>query len=362
MPTWVGDACMSTPTLKAVRKSYPNSHLVGVMRPILSELLAGELSDGSSWFEEEVLFEKGKNSRGLPNRRGLAAVLARKKLDAILLLTNSFWTAAVVRLAGIGRRVGYQRDGRGILLTDRIPVPRNASGRPRPISAIDYYLEVARWIGCDVSDRTMQLPVSPRQVQLGQELWRSVGLSESRSTVVINSNAATDSLRIWPQEHVLELARRLANEHGVQTLLHCGPRERESANQIAERAEHPLIASMGILADLPIALSKAALAKADVVVTSDSGPRHIALAQNRAVVSMFGPTDVSWTETYNRPEQTLSENLACRPCYAKRCAVKHHRCMRDLSVQRVFSAVLSQMQGQSGRNHGFKSLHSEAAA
>jgi heptosyltransferase-2 len=113
-------------------------------------------------------------------------------------------------------------------------------------------------------------------------------------------------------------------------LLHCGPKERESANRIVSELQHPSIASMGIWEDLPIDLSKAVLRRADLVVSTDSGPRHMAVALNRPVVTLFGPTDPAWTHTYNRPEALLKSQ-------------KPQSVMADISVDEVFSAVVAQI-------------------
>ena len=315
MPTWIGDACMATPTLRSLRQQFPDACITA-------------WGNASPWIDDWLFFEKRKR-QGKLTRFGLVRAMRERGFDAVVLLTNSLWSAAVARFSGAHTIVGYDRDMRGLLLTDSLNVPRE--GRQlKPVSAIDYYLELAAWLGGDTANKAMQLGIHEPDHLLCEKLWRQVGFDRSTPTIVLNSNAATSSPRIWPSEKVGELALRLATELECQVLLHCGPQEREVAGRIAAESNHPRIASMGELGpDLPVGLTKAVMSRARLVVTSDSGPRHIAVALNRPVVSLFGPTDPSWTTTYNRPESTI-------------CA-RPSRDMRDISVEQVFDSVAAHM-------------------
>ncbi len=124
-------------------------------------------------------------------------------------------------------------------------------------------------------------------------------------------------------------------------LLHCGPGEREAADAIASRINHPRVQSMGRAKSLPLGLTKAVMERASVVVSTDSGPRHIAVALDRPVISLFGPTDPVWTRTYNVTETEMGLHMACRACWKKTCPLGHNRCMRDLGVETVYGAVVS---------------------
>lgn len=290
---------MATPTLKAVRESFPQAKLSIVCRPVISELLRDS---------ESQLFDECLNYRkDLRGRIRLIRGIRSLQLDTLLLLPNSFWTAAVARLAGVPQVVGYARSARSWLLTGAVE-PLRVGKSYKPVSAIDYYLRLAEELGCSIEDRRTQLGCNKEIRQKAEQLWQLAGFKESRRTVVINSNAATDSSRIWPVDSVVSLARKLVDQAGVQILLHCDPRERDATNAIAESINHPSVQSMGICDDLPIGLSKAVLGKADVVITTDSGARHMAVAMGSRVVSLFGSTHPDWTRTYNQPEQIVLPN------------------------------------------------------
>ncbi len=337
LPTWVGDACMATPTLRAIRQAFPDSKIVGVMRPVVRDVLEHAWGSAAPWLDEALLYSK-KSGPETCSRWGLVGQIRRRGVDVGVLLTNSLWSAAVMRMARVPRIVGYRRDARGWLLSDSLAVPRDGK-KLKPISPVDYYLELAAYLGGQVDDRAMQLGTSSQDQQRADRLWDECGFSCDIPTIGINCGAATGTTRLWPEQHVRDLAQRLASELDLQVLLHCGPGEREGCNRLATAIGHPRVASMGCMDQLPIGLSKAALGRCAVVVSTDSGPRHLAVALNRPVVALYGPTDPAWTPTYNRPEMALAESLACRPCYQSPCPLKHHRCMQDLSVERVLAAV-----------------------
>lgn len=335
MPTWIGDACMATPTLRSLHRQFPDARITAISRALIREVIDGAWGHDSPWIHDWLFFEKHKR-QGKLTRFGLVRAMRERKFDAVVLLTNSLWSAAVARFSGARKVVGYDRDLRGMLLTDGLPVPREG-GQLKPISAIDYYLELASWLGGDKVNKSMQLGISDADNLLCEQLWTQVGFDSGTPTIVLNSNAATSSPRIWPADKVGELALRIASELECQVLLHCGPQEREVAGRIAAEANHPRIASMGELGKhLPIGLTKAVMSRARLVVTSDSGPRHIAVAFNRPVISLFGPTDPSWTTTYNRPEVTISAGPT--------------RDMRGIVVGQVFESVREQvLPSQSGQ-------------
>ncbi|MGN6545609.1 MAG: glycosyltransferase family 9 protein, partial [Aureliella sp.] len=121
MPSWVGDAAMATPALRALHhyrnRTLTESRLIGVMQPVISHLLSG-----SPWFTEELLF----NKRSWGERLRLAMQLRRSRVDTVLLLTNTIWTAKVAKLTGALRRNPYARDGLGRLQRDPIATAKAA--------------------------------------------------------------------------------------------------------------------------------------------------------------------------------------------------------------------------------------------
>jgi heptosyltransferase-2 len=331
---------MATPALRAIA-SLPNlEELTLVGRPGPLSLLENE-----PYARVRIPFKPRSKLESVLSRRTLAKELRRRSIDTILLMPNSLSSAVIARVAGIPRRIGFARDGRSWLLTNAIPLhspsPKDGKTRIRnwrESAAIDYYLRLAAELGCRAVDRSMELSVSPQDQELSCALLGQVGFSRDRKLVVMNNSSASAASRLWPIPHVVDACRQLARD-GVQVLIHASPSDRAMANALAATISHPLVQSMGKTDDLPLGLSRGVLSVADVVVSTDSGARHMAVALNRRVISLFGPTNSSLTTTYNVPELLIENSLHCRPCLKDTCPLKHHRCMSELSTDRVLQAV-----------------------
>src|SRR5262249_14814885 len=113
------------------------------------------------------------------------------------------------------------------------------------------------------------------------------------------------------------------------------------ARAIAEGAGHPAVRALGELSGgLSLGLTKACVRRCDLLVTTDSGPRHFAHAFDRPVVTLFGPTHIGWTETYPPHAVHLQKEAPCGPCQKRVCPLDH-RCMRDLRPAEVYRAAES---------------------
>ncbi|MEX2027370.1 MAG: glycosyltransferase family 9 protein, partial [Pirellulaceae bacterium] len=144
---------------------------------------------------------------------------------------------------------------------------------------------------------------------------------------------------------------QIAGELGQTVLINCGPSERDDARQTAELANHPRVKSLAGLSpqELSFGLTKACLKRARLVITTDSGPRHLASALGTPTITLFGPIDPSWSVNYEQGAVHLRLPLECAPCGQKLCPLSHHRCMRDLTADIVFEAVarrLAELQRQ----------------
>jgi heptosyltransferase-2 len=333
LPNWLGDVVMATPTLRALRRHFgADARMVGVMRPYLSEVLAG-----TDWLNEQWYFNPRSPERQL-GRRVLVERLRRERFDLAVLLPNSLGVALWAWLGGVRRRVGYVRDARGMLLTDRLWPPR-ARGRLVELPMVDYYLKLAERVGCAPESPRLELHVTPADEQSADGVFRNLGLRTDGRIVTLNSGSSNGEARSWPSEYYARLARQIVEQLDHQVLVMCGPNERRVAREIVERAGVPGVFSM---AEQPLDLgtAKACIARTRLMVSTDSGPRHVAAAMGRPVVTLRGPTLPVWSENPTVEAVDLRLDLDCIGCRAPVCPLGHHRCMRELPVEMVYAAVV----------------------
>jgi heptosyltransferase II len=303
LPSWVGDAVMATPALRLLRSGLPGAFIGGLMRPGIDELLAG--TDLLDEFHVD-------RARGMMGPKLAANKLRPRRYDTALLLANSFSTALITRLAFIPRRIGYDRDARGLLLTDKLRPERKGAlglGAFACISAVEYYLNAARavfdvgasGVGANESRRTspgLELAISPAQEQAGAELLRRADVREGVRYAVLNPGANNPAKR-WPAERFAAVGAHLALRHDLSVLVNGGPGEQELAETVVGSAVAIGVPSGRVvnLAKLGMTLGalKPIVRGAAVMLTNDTGPRHVAAALNVPVVTLFGPTDPRWT-------------------------------------------------------------------
>ena len=165
--------------------------------------------------------------------------------------------------------------------------------------------------------------------------------------MALNSTGAYGAAKLWPAEHCATLARQIVEQLDHDVLVLCGPGERDAARGIAVRGgAHACGSRVFSLAAqaVSLGLTKGCLARCRLMVSTDSGPRHIAAALGRPVVTLLGPTLPAWIENSSIRGPMLRTALDCLGCGKRTCPLVHHRCMRDLTPERVLSEVASLVQ------------------
>src|SRR5918998_3587835 len=171
-PSWVGDAVMATPTLRAIRDLYPQAHISYLMRRYVKPLYVG-----MPWADQLITYRTGKTKAkaGKGQFFDLAARLHAGRFDLAVLLPNSFKTALVCKMARIPRILGYERDGRGFLLTDRL-LPSKERGKFVPSPIVKYYLGLAHYLGSAHRDLRLQLFVTESERREAADVFARSGL------------------------------------------------------------------------------------------------------------------------------------------------------------------------------------------
>jgi heptosyltransferase-2 len=338
LPNWVGDCVMATPTLRALRRRFPLAHITGIARPHLLSLFSP-----ADWLDRRIAWEHRGASYLHPGWLArtvkLIGELRREPLDLLLVLRNSGLAAAVARASGVKQTIGYARRGSRLFLSHALAPPR-AGGRFVPISAVDYYLQLAEAAGCPPESPVLELSTTDDDEAAADAIWQRLDLPDPEEVVLLNVGGAYGTAKQWPAEHASELARQLAEEDGLTTVFLCGPEEREQAARLAAAADHPRVKSLAT-EDVRFGPTKAFIRRASQLISTDSGPRHIAAAVGTPTVTLFGPIDPAWSENYQSAARRLHLRLDCAPCGKRTCPLGHHRCLRDLTPAMVRRAVHS---------------------
>jgi heptosyltransferase-2 len=310
---WVGDAVMCLPALAAVRGRYPAARISILAKPWVADLYARET------FADEVIPYRQDA------RRAMIRELRTRRFDCAILLQNAFEAALIAWLAGIPNRIGYNRDGRRLLLTRAVPPPKQGE---IPRHERFYYLELLRRAA--IIDRlpdSDRIELHPPQV-------------ERKRTIGISPGAAYGGAKRWLPERFAEAAARIAGTRGASIALFGSQAEREICSEIEvamllrgyEAANYAGRTSLGQFIELA--------ASCEVFLTNDSGAMHIASALGIPTVAIFGATDDLATGPTGPLARVVREPVECSPCLLRECPIDH-RCMTRVSAERVAGEALA---------------------
>jgi heptosyltransferase-2 len=325
LPNWVGDVVMATPSLEAIRRRFPHAHITYLLRSNIRPLV-----EHSPWMDELETWPPRDRRDRQGGTVALGVRLRRRRIAWAVLLTNSFRSALVACLAGIPRRIGYARDARGWILTDRLAVPRE-QGRIARTRMVDYYGQLAWAIGCDQPGDRLVLHVNPQDERAIADRLAGAG-----PTVVMTPGASFGPAKCWLPERFAAVCDRLARECGPRIVVTYGPGEEE----LARRAVGAMTCKRHVMENPMITLGQlmAVVKRADLLLCNDTGPRHFAKAFGVPVVTVFGPTWPEWTDTEYEMERKVRIDVDCGPCQKPVCPEGHHKCMTGVTVEAVFDA------------------------
>ncbi len=321
---------MATAALAAIRRRFHSAKITLLQRRYVDPVLLD-----SNIADEVIHWPQADSAPGMPHSTvALIGQLRRERFDLAVLLTNSFRSAMVVFLSGIPRRVGFARDGRSWLLTDRLE-PEKSNGEYVPVPALDYYNQLAQSLGCDDVDDRLILATSPADEAAIDE--RLGNTRSDRPLIVLNPGANYGSAKCWPAEKYAALADELTDRYDARVVASLSPKEREIADRLASAARRPI----EIFVDPPLGLGplKALVRRCRLLITNDTGPRHFAAAFGVPVVTIFGSSDPAWTDTRYARERIAMLDLDCQPCMERVCPLKHHHCMKLLEPEMVLEKV-----------------------
>ncbi len=326
LPNWVGDVVLATPFLRALRAAAPRAQVIAHGKPFQLAIIEGE-----GLFDRALPLER----RGLlgPLREGRRLREAVGVPDVAFLLPNSVSSALIAWTSGAPARVGYRLNGRGPLLTHALAVRRE--GLFRPVPMVDYYLAQLQHLGADTSAvaRRPVLTPSAEARQWAEEFLTRQRLNARGQRLWALNIGGSWETKQWIPEQAGALVRLLRRE-GIAPLLLRGPDEGALAERVCAAAGERVPG-----ADEVVRLGEltAVLERCELLVTTDSGPRHFGIAAGVPVLVLIGSTHPGYTAVDYPALRLVSEQVSCWPCHLKVCPLDF-RCMRRLTADRVAAA------------------------
>lgn len=328
---WIGDAVMTIPALKELRRLFPDAEIFLHTRSWAKGIFQdADFIDGILTFENQgskikTVLAEAKN-------------LKQQNFDLSVLFTNSFESALTAKLANVPRRFGYAKEGRSFLLTDSIEIPVWKNERHEVFFYLNLIAEIENSFFSTQTvfqnEPQVDLPVSDERKIEARKILEESGVDLSKPTVALGVGSTNSRAKRWPTAGFAELNDRLQNDLKANVVLVGAKNETDVAREVFEKSKiKPVI----LTGETSLAEAVAVLSEVNLLISNDMGLAHIAPAVGTKTLVIFGPTNPKTTQPVGS-EMIRREDVDCSPCMLRDCPIDH-RCMTWISVQEVFERV-----------------------
>lgn len=332
----LGDLLLATPSLRALKRRYPDAalHVLAIPR-------SAEIIEGLDYVDEVRLLDlaDAKPSRWLLRPASLPRLLralwalrcehydATVNLRTISSFGGAVKMAAVFWCCGSALKAGRDTEGRGFFLNRRVPEKDFDQ-----VLEAEFAARVVRALDARVDDLEPDLPISDGDRRAVDALLHAHGLGE-RALLGLNPGAAWPS-KIWPVERFAHVADAMSREFGCDVVVTGSPGERPLAEQLVERAGAPVVSLAG---ETSLKQLAALIQRVRVYITNDTGPMHIAAAVGARLIGIFGPGEYDRYKPIGPADRVvaLRANVDCSPC--PRYACESMKCLFAISVHDVLA-------------------------
>jgi len=321
---WIGDVIFSTPVFRALRQHYPDAKIVSLAVPRVVPVL-----EACPDVDEVIVYDEKGRHRWPWGKLALIRQLRRFQFDAAFLLHRSWTRAFLVYGSGARQRIGYDLKNLGHLLTHTVSHPGEGIHRS------DYYLKIVESYGVPVTDRRTRLVPSDQSREEIRRRLKSEEIDDGDFVIVLNTGGNWN-LKQWPPESFAAVIRLLAQEASlpVRIVVSGAPKDLERVQRIQNLAAGTPCTILAGQTSLPQVF--ALMERANLVISADSGPLHIASSVGTATIAIFGPTRPEITGPRGEGSSVvLQKDLDCnrRACYRLDCP--ENRCMKSVTPQEV---------------------------
>ena len=342
----IGDVIHTLPALNALRQTYPDAKIDWLVEDSAADLLLGHRAlDRLIIWPRRTFVRLIKGGRLLRARnvffhtfQELRATPYDLIIDFQALLKSSLWVflARGRRKAGFDRGMAHAENSH-LFLNERVP-PVSME-----IHALDRGLKLLEYLGIPATRINYDIPVSREDDEMAEALLKETLVPRNQPLIALNPVAKWPT-KLWPPERFGEVAERLSH-HGCRVAFTGSGEDREFIDEICRRMTAPILRLDGRTRLKTLA---ALYHRAKAVITTDTGPMHLAAAVGTPVVALFGPTAPWRTGPYGEGHVVVRAGLSCSPCFRRRCQTTEFEkmaCMRRISVEKIVGEVLNVITG-----------------
>jgi heptosyltransferase-2 len=316
---FLGDLILTSPLIKSVKKSFKDATVSIVVRKGFESVF-----EGFEYVSEIISY----------NKKGVfwfADLLKEKKFDIVFSPHRSHRTSFILFLAKIKRRIGFNNSGFSFLYTDKVKY-RQGEG----IHEIDRNLDLLLALKEEydvVVDKEPELPIDKNE---SEKALKKFNLEKPYIVLAPGSIWKT---KMWLPEYFGEVSKFL-EENGIKTVLVGSKQDEKVCNKVSQIS----INCLNLCGKTTLREFFSIIKEAELLISNDSAPVHVASCFNTKTVAIFGPTVPRFGfYPYRNGVVVELENLPCRPCGihgGKKCKKEHFKCMIDLKPEKVIEKAV----------------------
>ncbi len=326
----LGDVILSTPVLDALRRKFPHAFIAMMVRPACRDVV-----EGNPHLNEVIVYEKESAHRTIRGTIRFAWALRRDAFDTALVLHPSNRSHWIPWLAGIPRRIGYDRKS-AWLLTHRLP-HRKQEGEQHEAR---YALDMLQIFGVTPEVPQPFVPIHPEAAKRIDALFGQRAIRSTERLVAIHPSASCVSKR-WMPERFAEVADRLIAEHGIRVCVIGDEAAGTHAQAMVGAMRRP---ALNLVGQVSVSELAALLTRCELLISNDSGPVHVAAAVGTPVVDIFGRNQRGLSPQRWGPlgegHVVLHKEVGCVTCLAHNCDIDF-LCLTSLSAEEVYRAAVT---------------------
>jgi heptosyltransferase-2 len=310
-PNWIGDSILAVPAAYSLSRNFPQAQIWIAAKDWVKELFA------SHDFIKGVI--PLPDDDGFKNLKDSIRKIKSFHFGIGVLLTNSFSSALLFYLGKIPERWGYSTDGRRVLLTRGVALKKGEDCSHQ----LNYYLDLISGLGLKTSPPKISLPVTQEEREKAKEMLLSLNVDLKNPLVILNPGASYGSSKRWHARNYAKLAILLQDRKKAEILITGSKDETDMVESIASfMTKKPL----NLTGKTNLRLLAGLISNADLFITNDSGPMHMANALKIPVIAIFGP---------KQPAAVIKKDVPCWPCSYRECPFDH-KCMISIDAEEVF--------------------------
>jgi heptosyltransferase-2 len=319
----IGDVILSTPVIKALRDAYPGAYLAMVVRPYTKVII-----EGNPYLDDVILYDKDGREKSWFSALRFSRNLAKSKFDLAVVLNPSNRSNLIPFLAGIPKRVGYDRK-LGWLLTDRVKDTKFEGKKHE----IEYNLDLVRALGIQPRDTATFMPILQDSEKWVEAVLNRENIQPSDRLVVINPGAS-DNSKMWPPKRYAQVADKLS-EKKMKVIILGGAGDEKICREVISGMHCQYIDMVG---NNNISQAASLLKRSSLFISSDTGPMHIASSCGIPVLAILGRSQAGLSPLrwgpHNKNSGFIHKDVGCAKCLAHKCS-KNFLCLQAITVEDV---------------------------